>query len=319
MTVLVTGGAGFIGSHVVDRLVADGLQVRVLDDLSTGTLKNLAAVRDVIEFVQGDIADPVTVAAAVADCRGVVHLAAVASVEASVREPLRTNRTNLVGTLTVLEAAAAAGAGKVVYASSAAVYGEAARLPITETSPLHPLSPYAADKLAGEHYLAHYQRQGRLDGTAFRFFNVYGPRQDPGSPYSGVISVFLERVGNGQKVTVHGDGSQTRDFVYVGDVVEGIKRALDGQVATAGSTVGDLRVLNLGHGSSTSLLGLLDTVMTVYGRHGEVEVEHAPRRHGAIAHSLADVSALRRELGWAPSPSLAEGPELAGASRGAGR
>src|SRR5690606_9182986 len=194
---LVTGGAGFIGSHLVERLVADGHEVRVLDDLSSGQRSNLAAVASSVELIEGDIADPATVARAVADRDGVVHLAAVASVEASVLRPLATSRANLVGSIALFDAAARAGARRVVYASSAAVYGEAESLPIAEDDAERPMSPYAADKLAGEHYLGHYHHLGQLDGTVFRFFNVYGPRQDPTSPYSGVISVFLDRVARG--------------------------------------------------------------------------------------------------------------------------
>lgn len=307
MRLLVTGGAGFIGSHVVERMVAGGHDVRVLDDLSTGNLDNLAGVAGSVELVEGDVADPDTVGLAVAGREAVVHLAAVASVEASVRRPLATNRTNLVGTVALLEAAAEAGARRVVYASSAAVYGEAERLPITEDDAKRPMSPYAADKLAGEHYLGHYHRQGRLDGTALRFFNVYGPRQDPSSPYSGVISIFLERVSRGQPVTIHGDGSQTRDFVYVADVVEAIVRA-----ATDPRDVGEpgrreLPVMNLGTGRSTDLLTLLHEVAAACGRSGTVEVRHGERRGGDIAHSLADVSRLSHRFGWLPGTSLREG------------
>ena len=307
MKLLVTGGAGFIGSHVVERLVTGGHEVRVLDDLSTGKLANLKAVGDAPTFIEGEVADLATVERAVAGCEGVVHLAAVASVEASVLRPLETNRSNLVGTLTVLEAAARAGARRVVYASSAAVYGDAARLPIDEDAEKRPLSPYAADKLAGEHYLAHYHRQGRLDGAAFRFFNVYGPRQDPSSPYSGVISVFLERVARRQPVTIHGDGSQTRDFVYVEDVAEVLLRSLTEEVRASQAEHRELPVMNLGTGTSTDLLTLLDAVAAACGRKGEVEASHGPRREGDIEHSLADVTRLAERYGWTPDTPLRAG------------
>ncbi|HZJ09910.1 MAG TPA: NAD-dependent epimerase/dehydratase family protein, partial [Trueperaceae bacterium] len=305
---------GFIGSHLVERLIAAGLQVNVLDDLSSGRLGNLTTVADRITLFTGDVADPVAVEQAMRGCQAVVHLAAVASVEASVREPLRTNRTNLVGTITVLEAAAMAGARRVVYASSAAVYGEADELPIAEDAAKRPMSPYAVDKLAGEHYLAHYHRQGRLDGTAFRFFNVYGPRQDPGSPYSGVISVFLERVARGAGVTIHGDGRQTRDFVYVADVVEAVHKVLTATPPAAvlepdAATPSDLAVMNLGRGASTDLLSLLADVAAVCGREGQLEVRHDARREGDIAHSRADIARLRSRFDWVPSTSLRGGLE----------
>lgn len=329
MKLLVTGGAGFIGSHVVDRLVADGHDVAVLDDLSTGSLANLAGAADAYEFFEGDIADPALVASALKGRDGVIHLAAVASVEASVLDPLRCNKTNLVGTITVLEAAAKAGVSRFVYASSAAVYGEADSVPIDEDSTMRPRSPYAADKLAGEHYLAHFRRRSGLNGTAFRFFNVYGPRQDPSSPYSGVISIFLAAVAAGRKVTIHGDGSQTRDFVYVADVVEAITRALgndepadttDSGATDAGPTGarpassrsagGELAPLNLGRGVSTDLNELLAAVASACGRSGQVEIQHAPPRDGDIAHSLADISRLRARFGWSPSTTLLEGLQM---------
>ena len=228
MKVLVTGGAGFIGSHMTERLVKAGHAVIVFDDLSTGRLSNLAAVSGAYELVTGHVADADTVAKSVAGCDAVVHLAAVASVQASIDSPLRTHEANLSGSIQVFEAAARSGVGRVVYASSAAVYGEAQDLPIREDAPTSPMSPYAVDKLAGEYYLAHYGRSGAFAVNAFRFFNVYGPRQDPSSPYSGVISIFLDRARRGEGVTIFGDGSQTRDFVYVHDLVDVLMLAVTG-------------------------------------------------------------------------------------------
>lgn len=298
MRVLVTGGAGFIGSHLVERLLAEGHGVTVLDDLSTGKVGNLPASGDV-ELVPGDIADARAVEAAMAGVGAVVHLAAVASVEASVRDPLGTNRTNLTGSLTVFQAAADAGVGRLLYASSAAVYGDPESLPLAESSPKRPLSPYAADKLAGEHHLAYYHRSGKLDAGAFRFFNVYGPRQDPSSPYSGVISVFLERARRRQPLHVHGDGLQTRDFVYVADVVDVLVRALDRRGAA------ELVALNLAGGRSVSLLDLIEVIGEVVG--GEPPpVTFEPARQGDIRHSLADVSALAQAYG-VPTTTLATG------------
>ena len=317
MKVLVTGGAGFIGSHLTERLVADGHQVRVLDDLSTGSRSNLNSVADDIDLVVGDVADQVVATKAAAGCEAVVHLAAVASVEASVRDPLRTHRTNLTGSVTIFEAAARSGARRVVYASSAAVYGDALELPIREDAPKRPMSPYAIDKLAGEHYLAHYQRSGAFTGTAFRFFNVYGPRQDPSSPYSGVISVFLERARRGEGVTIFGDGRQTRDFVYVRDLVDVLTLALTqvprSAAATHGDSTGKLTdasqtdATNLATGRSIDLLELLDAVRRAAGSPDQLAVEFGPARHGDIRRSEADVSVLRARFGTVPATPLLEG------------
>ena len=314
MKVLVTGGAGFIGSHTVERLLTAGHEVTVLDDLSTGSRANLATVEHDVELLVGDIADPAAVTRAAAGCEVVVHLAAVASVEASVRDPLRTNRTNLTGTINVFDAAARAGARRVVYASSAAVYGEATDLPIREDAVKRPMSPYAIDKLAGEYYLAHFQRSGAFSGTAFRFFNVYGPRQDPSSPYSGVISVFLDRAKRGKGVTIYGDGSQTRDFVYVKDLVDvlllavherpghGPGAAQDGTPAEAGPTA-----INLASGGSVDLLTLVATVAEAAGLQEPMAVEFGPARQGDITRSQADVTALRERFGRVPSTALTDG------------
>ncbi len=294
MRITVTGGAGFIGSHLVDRLLADGHQVVVLDDLSTGKPANLPRDHPNLRFLEGDVADPRAAAAATDGSRAVYHLAAVASVQASVEEPVRTHRSNLIGTLMMLEAAAEAGARRFVYAGSAAVYGEAERLPVAEDAPKHPLSPYATDKLASEHYLAHYHRTGRVEGVAFRFFNVYGPRQDPSSPYSGVISIFAERARAGRPITVFGDGRQTRDFVFVRDVVEQLVLA---PRLPAGP---ELEAYNLGTGTAVSLLELIAALQDVLG---PAQVEHGPARTGDIRHSQADVSKLRaacRALGVEP-------------------
>lgn len=314
MKVLVTGGAGFIGSHTVERLLAAGHDVTVLDDLSTGSRANLAAVERDVELLVGDIADPAAVTRAAAGCEVVVHLAAVASVEASVRDPLRTNRTNLTGTINVFDAAARAGARRVVYASSAAVYGEAVDVPIREDAVKRPMSPYAIDKLAGEYYLAHFQRSGAFAGTAFRFFNVYGPRQDPSSPYSGVISVFLDRAKRKQGVTIYGDGSQTRDFVYVKDLVDVLLLAVheqdaDGQAAKQRSdpAVAGPTALNLASGASVDLLTLLAAVAEAAGLPEPMDVEFGPARQGDITRSQADVAALRTRFGQVPSTALTAG------------
>lgn len=283
MRVLVTGGAGFIGSHLTDRLLLEGHEVTVLDDLSTGVISNLPKHRR-LRIEVGDVADQGAVASVMAGQEVVFHLAAVASVQASVDDPVATNRTNLRGSIVVLEAAKHAGVARLVYASSAAVYGDNAELPVTEAAQTRPLSPYAADKLAGEHYLGHYHRQGWLHGTAFRFFNVFGPRQDPSSPYSGVISIFAERTARGDGVTIFGDGRQTRDFVHVGDLVEVLYRSLSWTRETV------LPVVNVGRGVQVSLLQLLDAIEAISGK--SVSRTFRPERSGDVRHSLADISRL---------------------------
>lgn len=303
MRVLVTGGAGFIGSHLLRALLNRGHEVVVLDDLSTGKRENVPASPQV-SLLTGDVADPATVSAALDGCEAFVHLAAVASVERSVQEPLVTNRTNLQGSIALFTEAARQGVRRGLYASSAAVYGDASTLPLSEAAPLRPLTPYAIDKLAGERYLAHYHRSGSLDGTAFRFFNVFGPRQDPSSPYSGVISIFLDRARRGAPITVFGDGRQTRDFVYVEDVVRAMLRALERDARPE-----ELPVYNVARGEGVSLMGLLDLVGSLSGVTTPLAVSFGPARLGDIRHSLADTSRLRAELGWSPTTSMREGLE----------
>lgn len=297
MHILVTGGAGFIGSHLVERLLAAGHQVRVLDDLSTGKQSNLPA-HDGLEFLLGDISKADEVAPAIRGTEAVFHLAAVASVQASVDDPVATHNANMVGTLNLLEAARRNGVRRFLYASSAAVYGDTSTLPISEDTPTQPLSPYAADKLASEHYLFFYARKYGLKATAFRFFNIFGPRQDPSSPYSGVISIFVERVRAGRPVTVFGDGHQTRDFVYVGDLVEILWRSLD-RMETAG------QVINVGRGIECSLLELLEALERLSGR--RIERKHEPPRMGDIRRSCAGVERLAQLLGYEPSTSIKDG------------
>lgn len=298
---LVTGGAGFIGSHLVRALLERDHEVVVLDDLSTGKRENLPA-SERLALVVGDVADPAAVTVALSGCSAFVHLAAVASVERSVREPLLTHRTNLQGSIELFTEAANKGVRRGLYASSAAIYGDAPRLPLSETEPPRPLTPYAIDKLAGEQYLAYYHRGGRLNATAFRFFNVFGPRQDPSSPYSGVISIFLDRAKRGEPITVFGDGGQTRDFVYVSDVVAALVAALEEQ-----GEVAEMPIYNVARGEGVSLLGLLEAVRSLPGVVTPLEVTHEPARHGDIRHSLADTRRLRSALGWKPATGVMEG------------
>ncbi len=283
LPILVTGGAGFIGSNLIDALVARGYPVRVLDNLSTGKRSNLPDDPSV-ELIVGDVADAQAMRSAVQGCRAVVHLAAVASVQASVDDPVGTHQSNLVGTLNLCEAMRETGVRRVVFASSAAIYGNNGEgQPIDEDTPKAPLTPYAADKLASEHYLDFYRRQHGLEPAVFRFFNIYGPRQDPSSPYSGVISIFTERAQKGLPIAVYGDGQQTRDFLYVGDLVELLLQALELPVVEVGA-------VNVGLNQATSLNQLLDAVGDVLG--GLPEVRYQAARQGDIRHSRANNTRL---------------------------
>jgi UDP-glucose 4-epimerase len=281
--VLITGGAGFIGSNLVDALLARGYAVRVLDNLSTGKRSNLPDDSR-LELIVGDVADAACVRQALQGCRAVVHLAAVASVQASVDDPLGTHQSNLIGTLNVCEAMRAEGVRRVLFASSAAVYGNNGEgEAIDEDTPKAPLTPYAADKLASEHYLDFYRRQHSLEPVVFRFFNIFGPRQDPSSPYSGVISIFTERAQKGLPIVVFGDGEQTRDFVYVGDLVEVLVQALESSEAVEGA-------VNVGLSRATSLNQLLEAIGDVLG--GLPAVTYQAPRPGDIRHSRANNTRL---------------------------
>jgi UDP-glucose 4-epimerase len=278
--VLITGGAGFIGSHLVDALLAKGYAVRVLDDLSTGKRSNLPLGNPRVELIEGDVADAASVARAALGCQSVVHLAAVASVQASVDDPVKTHQSNFIGTLNVCEAMRQAGIKRVIFASSAAIYGNNGEGDsISEGTPKAPLTPYASDKLAGEYYLDFYRRQHGLEPVVFRFFNIFGPRQDPSSPYSGVISIFAERAEKGLPINVFGDGEQTRDFFYVGDLAGILVQALEQPVVQEGA-------INVGLNATTSLNQLLAALSEVVG--DLPEVTYLPARSGDIRHSRAD-------------------------------
>lgn len=295
---LITGGCGFIGSHLSAALVARGDGVRVLDDLSTGSRANLAPGATLVE---GDISDPATVRAAMDGVAGCFHLGAIASVERGVKEWFATHRVNLSGSIAVFDAARAAGGVPVVYASSAAVYGEQATLPITEAAPTAPLSAYGADKLGCE---LHARVAGHVHGVptlGLRFFNVFGPRQDPASPYSGVISIFCDRLVRGEPVGIYGDGGQTRDFVAVGDVVAGLLAGL-GAASTAAP------VLNLCTGRATSVLSLAETIAGLCASGAAQEPpRHLPARAGEIRHSVGCPETARRMLGLGEPRALREG------------
>ncbi len=296
--VLVTGGAGFIGSHVVEALLARGHRVVVLDDLSTGRTENLPTDPRV-RLVVGDVAEPERLAEALDGCRRVVHLAAIASVQHSIDDPIGSHRVNYEATLRLLEAARRAGVARIVYASSAAVYGNAQQPPVDELGALDPQTPYAIDKLAGEHALVFYRRVHGLEGVAVRFFNVYGPRQRDDSPYSGVISLFQRRIRRGEPATVFGDGEQTRDFVFVADVAHAVVELLLRPEAPQAA------VMNVGSGRATSVLALMDAVESALG--ARLDRRFAAPRAGEVRHSRASVERLRAALGWIPATSLEAG------------
>ena len=297
---LVTGGAGFIGSHLCQRLCAEGYAVRVLDDLSTGRRENLADICDEIEFVEGDIRDAALLAEVVQQVDCVLHQAAIGSVPASVEQPLVDQAVNAVGTLQLLEAARQAGVGRVVFASSAAVYGNNPQVPKREDMPLEPEAPYAISKAMGEHYARVYSQLYGLEVVGLRYFNVFGPRQVPSSPYSGVISIFVERMRAGESPTIFGDGHQVRDYVYVGDVVEANMRA-----STSPGVAG--RIYNIAAGRSASLLELIAALNQILGT--ELTPLFAAPRVGDIRFSSADIAHARAELGYEPRVGLAEGLE----------
>lgn len=281
--VLVTGGAGFIGSHVVETLLASGYSVRILDNLSSGKLSNLSHLEGPFEFVEGDICDPKSIAGAMAGVAAVVHLAAEPSVAKSVEFPLETHQANYVGTLNVLEAMRVSDVKRIVYASSAATYTANNPEPHLETDMPDPSSPYGLDKLSGEFLLRAYGRLYGLHGTALRFFNIYGERQDPNSAYSGVISIFVNRLKAGQGITIFGDGYQSRDFVYVRDLAAFITSLVPK------NEVPDL--MNVGTGTSVTLRDLVEELEGILGI--RAEVTFGEPRAGDIMVSRANVGRMR--------------------------
>jgi UDP-glucose 4-epimerase len=298
MRILVTGGAGFIGSHLVDALLRRGHAVRVLDDLSSGRLANLHAVRHDIEFLKGDCADPSVVRRAVERRDVVFHEAAVPSVARSVVDPARSHQANATATLSLLVAARDAGVRRLVYAGSSSVYGAEPGLPKRESMPTRPKSPYGVAKLLGEHYLRVFAELYGLETLTLRYFNVFGPRQDPSSPYSGVISLFTTKLLAGKTPVIYGDGRQSRDFTYVANVVEANLRALEA-TGLRGQTV------NVATGRRISLLRLLSAIGREVGRPSRAR--HLASRAGDIRHSLADISAARRLLGYRPTVDFETG------------
>lgn len=298
MKALVTGGAGFIGSHLVDRLLRDGYGVRVVDNFSTGKRENLASAGDKVEVVEADVRDAWQVKELAAGCDVIFHEAAIVSVPYSVEHPQETHDVNLQGTLNLLEAARQAKTKRLVFASSAAVYGDAPGLPKHEGMLPTPIAPYGLEKLTSEHYLAIFARLYGVETVSLRYFNVFGPRQDPSSAYSGVISIFADRAKRGEPVTIFGDGTAYRDFVCVEDVVEANMLA----AKTPGISG---RAFNVGRGEKTTLKDLVGMVGRVVGR--ELVVKHEAVRVGDIAESLADISRAKSDLGYVPKVPVEEG------------
>jgi nucleoside-diphosphate-sugar epimerase len=305
---VVTGGAGFIGSHLVEALLARGERVRVVDNLSSGRRGNVDAAVEAAaragrpfarpEFVVGDLGDPDFAVRALEGAGLVFHQAAIPSVPRSVKEPVETNRANLDGTLNVLVAAREAGARRVVFAGSSAVFGDMPLLPKREDMPTRPLSPYALQKLAGEEYLKLFAALYGLETVTVRYFNVFGPRQDPSSPYSGVISLFIKALLAGTAPTIHGDGGQTRDFTYVSNVVDGVLKAADTPEAAG-------EVIHVATGHRTSLSELLGLLQQIIGT--ALAPAFGPAREGDVRDSQADIGKAGRLLGYAPAVSLEDG------------
>jgi UDP-glucose 4-epimerase len=295
---LVTGGAGFIGSHLVEALLAQGHAVRVLDNFSTGSRENLAMVRHGIELIEADVTDLDAVRAATRDVEVVFHQAALASVPRSVANPLATHQACATGTLHVLLAAREAGARRVVYAASSSAYGSSPHLPKRETDPTLPLSPYAVAKLAGEQYCAAFSQVYGLETVRLRYFNVFGPRQSPDSPYAAVIPLFLQAMLAGRSPVIHGDGLQSRDFTFVDDAVQANLLA-----ATAPGVSG--KVYNIACGNRTSLLELVARINEMLGT--AIQPAHDAARPGDVRHSQADISRARSDLGYCPRIDVAQG------------
>lgn len=296
---LVTGGAGFIGSHLVEALVLRGHTVRVIDDFSTGKSENLQSVASQIDLIEGDIRDSETVRSAVDGADWVFHQAALVSVPLSITNPVRNHIMNVDGTLNLLDAARHAGVRRFIYASSAAIYGDSAELPKAETMLAAPISPYGLSKLIGEQYARLYSRLYGLQTVGMRYFNVYGPRQDPGSPYSGVISIFMARLQAGARPTIYGDGQQTRDFVFVSDVVEANLLAATAPASAAG------QVFNVSTGRGTSILDLWVTMQRIAGT--DIVPAFAEERPGDVRYSRATYARAREILGYKPRVALADG------------
>lgn len=298
---LVTGGAGFIGSHLVEALVAAGCDVAVLDNLSGGHLSNLESVKSRISFHENDIRQLDGLEQSAAGCDVIFHLAAVVAVQQTIDDPLYSTMVNDIGTLNVLEAARKTNVQRVVLASSCAVYGDDPRLPKDESMTPMPGSPYAVHKLSAEHYLRVYGELFGLQNASLRFFNVFGPRQDPSSPYSGVISIFMSKAASHQTPVIYGDGNQTRDFVYVKDVVNALLQAAQTDQKTGG-------VYNIGSGSLVTVKRLWELIASLSGQQAEPIYQAA--RAGDILHSVGNIDKARSMLNFTNQFSMKQGLEL---------
>ena len=294
---VVTGGAGFIGSHLVEELLRRGQSVRIADNFITGRRENVE-LNHKAELVEGDVSEPAVAARAVAGCEFVIHQAAIPSVPRSVQDPYSSHKANVDGTLQVLLAARDAKCKRVIFAGSSSVYGDTAVLPKREDMRPNPLSPYALQKLIGEQYLQLFTRLYGLETVTTRYFNVFGPRQQPGSPYSGVISLFIDALAKDQAPTILGDGKQTRDFTYVGDVVQGVLRACEAPGVSG-------EVINLANGGRISLLDLVKTLQIVMKKN--VAPVFGPPRTGDVRDSQADNFKARKLLDYEPTVSFEEG------------
>ena len=297
-TFLVTGGAGFIGSHIVHRLQREGAKVRVVDNLSTGKKERLRDIDSSIELIEDDLTDRRVCDRAVQDVEYVLHQAAVPSVQRSIQDPLETNRANVIGTLNLLESCRQHGVRRLVYAASSSAYGDTQVLPKKEDMAPNPLSPYALQKFIGERYCKLYSDLYGLETVSLRYFNVFGPSQDPWSEYSAVIPKFTTRLQNRQPLVVFGDGEQSRDFTYVDNVVEANILAIKAQ-RTAGA------VINVGCGEGLTLNRLIRFLEEIL--HVQAVVDYEPPRRGDVRHSLADISLARDVLGYQPKVTLVEG------------
>jgi len=298
-TFLVTGGAGFIGSHIAAALADGGARVRVLDDLSTGHAENLEEIGGRVDFIRGSVTDPEALRRALEGVELIFHEAAIPSVPRSVDNPAETHRACVEGTFALLSAARAAGVRRLVYAASSSAYGDQPTLPKVEDMAPQPLSPYAAAKLVGEYYCQVWARTYNFETVSLRYFNVFGPRQDPSSQYSGVISRFIAALLSGETPVIYGDGGQSRDFTYVANVVDANLRAAE-------TTEGIGEVMNVAMGERTTLNELLEVLKKLTGKDG-VEAEYREARVGDVRHSLAGIERARRWLGFEPRVGLEEG------------
>jgi UDP-glucose 4-epimerase len=297
--VLVTGGAGFIGSHLVEALLGAGYRVRVVDNLATGRIANLAHLEGRFEWIEGDLADFAVCRRAAEGAAYVFHQAAIPSVPRSVQEPLLSHESGPTATIQMLEAARLARVRRFLFAASSSAYGNTTELPKHEGMLPQPLSPYAAGKLAGEHYVRVYAQTMGLDGASLRYFNVFGPRQDPSSPYSGVISIFIERMSQGRRPSLYGDGEQTRDFTYVANAVAANLAAMRHPEPLGGE------VFNVGVGERIRLLDLVAALNRIFGT--SLEPEFLPPRAGDVRDSLASLDRIGRVLGYRPIVPFEEG------------